>query len=443
MRCKLDARGAALRDLERSTNALAFVTSGLAADAPTRDYVLRCATRLVPAAAGGPVAGTLAGAIEIGDAGVAVDENAVWRAFSAATAARAAWDRARSDAFEAWDAPPRAPPAAYAVERVTCAAFSLFPLSLAPDARARAKLARAVEDPATPRSLKVLVSILAAFPRLSIADAELHFDAHDLAPRRSATASAVAVMIGDAYRTQLRQRWWSLASSLSLEAPARRRRPPAAARAPARAPARPPPPAAGEFDAVVDAPGPLGLVVAWGPDGSPSIAKRKPVPSGDVARALDAVRAGDALTAIDGAPAASLTADELVAAMTKRPVSLRLWRPTAPAPDYAAEAAASDAAQAASRAAAAPTIVELTIPATERLLGFSVGVRPTPAGDRLVVTAVRDLSVLAARGVPLGARLIELNGEDVAALSLDDLTARARSLASTERVIKLAIDPPP
>ena len=91
----------------------------------------------------------------------------------------------------------------------------------------------------------------------------------------------------------------------------------------------------------------------------------------------------------------------------------------------------------------ATRFVELTIPDTEKLLGFSVGVRPRAGGDCLVVTNVRALSVLHDHGVEAGARLVKLNGDDVAHFSLDDLTAKARALANTTRRVVLAIDPAP
>ena len=80
--------------------------------------------------------------------------------------------------------------------------------------------------------------------------------------------------------------------------------------------------------------------------------------------------------------------------------------------------------------------LELVIPASERLLGFSVG----RAAGKLVVTAVREPSVLHEAGVASGARLLTLNGEDVSGISLEELTARAQRLANTRRVLVLAVD---
>ena len=53
----------------------------------------------------------------------------------------------------------------------------------------------------------------------------------------------------------------------------------------------------------------------------------------------------------------------------------------------------------------------------------------TSTGGRLVVISVRDASPLAMRGVGPGARLLTLNGEDVAHVSPAELSARAASLA--------------
>ena len=87
--------------------------------------------------------------------------------------------------------------------------------------------------------------------------------------------------------------------------------------------------------------------------------------------------------------------------------------------------------------------VEVVVPASHEKLGFSV----TSTGGRLVVMPVRDASPLAARGVGPGARLLTLNGEDVAHVSPAELSARAASLAGMERVVVLAVDdvgaPPP
>ena len=159
------------------------------------------------------------------------------------------------------------------------------------------------------------------------------------------------------------------------------------------------------------------------------------------ARALEPVAEGDALVAVGGREAAALTADELVGRMRERPLALRFRRAAPPPP--AAPAAAAPASAAPPPAAAAPARVELTIPASEKLLGFSVGVRPSERGDCLVVTNVRARSPLDDAGVAPGARLLALNGDDVAHLSLDELTAKARPLANTDRTVVLAVDAPP
>ena len=93
-------------------------------------------------------------------------------------------------------------------------------MSLAPDPGARHRLARAVDD-AQPAA-KFVAGVLAAFPRLAISDAELHFDTSELRPRGPRSLGDVLGAVGDVYKGQLKQRWWSLASSLSLE-PAPRR----------------------------------------------------------------------------------------------------------------------------------------------------------------------------------------------------------------------------
>jgi len=87
--------------------------------------------------------------------------------------------------------------------------------------------------------------------------------------------------------------------------------------------------------------------------------------------------------------------------------------------------------------------VTVIVPASEDKLGFSV----TSTGGRLVVISVRDASPLAARGVGPGARLLMLNGEDVAHVSPAELSARAASLAGMERIVVFSVDdvraPPP
>lgn len=179
--------------------------------------------------------------------------------------------------------------------------------------------------------------------------------------------------------------------------------------------------------------------VEWGNDGAPRVASRKPPADPTTVAALAHVEPGDALLAVDGRSAAALTSDELVSKLQRRPVALR-FRRGAPGGD-AVDVVVEDVPPAAARTPPPPAPaartpppagrVELTIPATERLLGFSVG-RDGAAGC-LVVTAVRPSSVLAAAGVPVGARLLTLNGEDVARLPLDELTQRASQLSHTER----------
>ena len=191
----------------------------------------------------------------------------------------------------------------------------MAPLSLVPDAAARVELAHALEEEGG--VLGWAVSLLSSFPRLAVVDAELDFTGADIRPGRTPlTAGGVLGEVALLYGEQLKQSWWSIATSLSLNG---------------GAPARPPP-------------------------------QRR---------------------------------------------------------------------------------VTIVVPASEARLGFSV----TSTGGRLVVISVRDASPLAMRGIGPGARLLTLNGEDVAHVSPAELSARAASLAGVERRVVLTVDdvvaPPP
>ena len=206
-------------------------------------------------------------------------------------------------------------PDTYVVDLIRCGRFAVAPLSLVPDAATRVELAHALEDEGG--VLGWAVSLLSSFPRLAVVDAELDFTGADIRPGRTPlTAGGVLGEVALLYGEQLKQSWWSIATSLSLNS---------------GAPARPPP-------------------------------QRR---------------------------------------------------------------------------------VEVVVPASHEKLGFSV----TSTDGRLVVISVRDASPLSARGVGPGARLLTLNGEDVAHVSPAELSARAASLAGMERVVVLAVDdvgtPPP
>ena len=99
-RCKCDVRGLLVRDLAHASGspALAFVTQGLAwrdgAPPPgDEEYFLRVAARLAPRR--GAARGALAGAVEVGDAGLSLCEAALWRALAAADGARKGYAAAR------------------------------------------------------------------------------------------------------------------------------------------------------------------------------------------------------------------------------------------------------------------------------------------------------------------------------------------------------------
>jgi len=205
-------------------------------------------------------------------------------------------------------------PDTHVVDLIRCGRFAVAPLSLVPDAAARVELAHALEEEGG--VLGWAVSLLSSFPRLAVVDAELDFTGADIRPGRTPlTAGGVLGEVALLYGEQLKQSWWSIATSLSLNG---------------GAPARPPP-------------------------------QRR---------------------------------------------------------------------------------VTIVVPASEARLGFSV----TSTGGRLVVISVRDASPLAMRGIGPGARLLTLNGEDVAHVSPAELSARAASLAGMERVVVLTVDdvaPPP
>ena len=206
-------------------------------------------------------------------------------------------------------------PDTHVVDLIRCGRFAVAPLSLVPDAAARVELAHALEEEGG--VLGWAVSLLSSFPRLAVVDAELDFTGADIRPTsRHLTAGGVLGEVALLYGEQLKQSWWSIATSLSLNG---------------GAPARPPP-------------------------------QRR---------------------------------------------------------------------------------VTVVVPASHEKLGFSV----TSTGGRLVVISVRDASPLAMRGVEPGARLLTLNGEDVAHVSPAELSARAASLAGVERRVVLTVDdvvaPPP
>ena len=242
-----------------------------------------------------------------GDVRVALRERCARRCVGVLQAMRRAW--ASEQLIET------SAPDTHVVDLIRCGRFAVAPLSLVPDAAARVELAHALEEEGG--VLGWAVSLLSSFPRLAVVDAELDFTGADIRPTtRHLTAGGVLGEVALLYGEQLKQSWWSIATSLSLNG---------------------------------------------------------------------------------GAPA-------------RRPSARR---------------------------------VEVVVPASHEKLGFSV----TSAGGRLVVISVRDASPLSVRGVGPGARLLTLNGEDVAHVSPAELSARAASLAGMERVVVLAVDdvgaPPP
>ncbi|CAH0376551.1 unnamed protein product [Pelagomonas calceolata] len=244
-----------------------------------------------------------------GDLRVALRERCARRCVGVLQAMRRAW--ASEQLIET------SAPDSYVVDLIRCGRFAVAPLSLVPDAAARVELAHALEDEGG--VLGWAVSLLSSFPRLAVVDAELDFTGADIRPTtRRLTADGVLGEVALLYGEQLKQSWWSIATSLSLNGGAA---------------ARPPP---------------------------------------------------------------------------RRRVE-----------------------------------VEVVVPASHEKLGFSV----TSTGGRLVVISVRDASPLAVRGVGPGARLLTLNGEDVAHVPPAELSARAASLAGVERRVVLTVDdvvaPPP
>jgi len=242
-----------------------------------------------------------------GDCQITLRERCARRCVGVLQAMRRAW--ASEQLIET------SPPDSYVVDLIRCGRFAVAPLSLVPDAAARVELAHALEEGGS--VLGWAVSLLSSFPRLAVVDAELDFTGADIRPTtRRLTAGGVLGEVALLYGEQLKQSWWSIATSLSLNG---------------GAPARPPP-------------------------------RRR---------------------------------------------------------------------------------VEVVVPASHEKLGFSV----TSTGGRLVVLSVRDASPLAMRGVEPGARLLTLNGEDVAHVSPAELSARAASLAGVERRVVLTVDdvvaPPP
>ena len=242
-----------------------------------------------------------------GDVRVALRERCARRCVGVLQAMRRAW--ASEQLIET------SAPDSYVVNLIRCGRFAVAPLSLVPDAAARVELAHALEEEGG--VLGWAVSLLSSFPRLAVVDAELDFTGADIRPTtRHLTAGGVLGEVALLYGEQLKQSWWSIATSLSLNG---------------------------------------------------------------------------------GAPA-------------RRPSARR---------------------------------VEVVVPASHEKLGFSV----TSTGGQLVVISVRDASPLSVRGVGPGARLLTLNGEDVAHVSPAELSARAASLAGMERVVVLAVDdvgaPPP
>jgi len=119
-------------------------------------------------------------------------------------------------------------PDSYVVDLIRCGRFAVAPLSLVPDAAARVELAHALEEEGG--VLGWAVSLLSSFPRLAVVDAELDFTGADIRPTtRHLTAGGVLGEVALLYGEQLKQSWWSIATSLSLNGdatarPAPRRR---------------------------------------------------------------------------------------------------------------------------------------------------------------------------------------------------------------------------
>jgi len=106
-------------------------------------------------------------------------------------------------------------PDSYVVDLIRCGRFAVAPLSLVPDAAARVELAHALEEEGG--VLGWAVSLLSSFPRLAVVDAELDFTGADIRPTtRNLTAGGVIGEVALLYGEQLKQSWWSIATSLSL-----------------------------------------------------------------------------------------------------------------------------------------------------------------------------------------------------------------------------------
>lgn len=235
-----------------------------------------------------------------GDCRITLRERCARRCLSTASFMRRAWESEQVVGEVSM-------PETWVIDLVRCGRFVVAPLSLVPDAEARVELAHALEEESG--VLGWAMSLLSSFPRLAVVDAELDFTGEDLRPVTPLTVGGVLGEVAACYGEQVKQSWWSIATSLSLGG---------------GAPSRPPP-------------------------------QRR---------------------------------------------------------------------------------VTVTVPAADAKLGFSV----TFVAGRLVVTAVGPRSALALRGVGPGARLLRLNGEDVAHCSPSELSARAASLVGVERVIVLAVD---
>ena len=235
-----------------------------------------------------------------GDCRITLRERCARRCLSTASVMRRAWEREQLIGEVSM-------PETWVIDLVRCGRFVVAPLSLVPGAAARVELAHALEEESG--VLDWAVSLLSSFPRLAVVDAELDFTGEDLRPVTPLTFDGVLGEVAACYGEQVKQSWWSIATSLSLGG---------------AAPSRPPP-------------------------------QRR---------------------------------------------------------------------------------VTVTVPAADAKLGFSV----TSVAGRLVVTAVGPRSALALRGVGPGARLLQLNGEDVAHCSPAELSARAASLVGVERVIVLAVE---
>lgn len=403
--------GLSVRDCATDTVALATVGDATA---------LRATARLRPSPIGARHVGQLAGAIEIGDAALSLSEASVWRLVDAARKACAACDRELVERQ-------RQPPTLVEVEVVRLSPLCLSPVTLLADTAARRELTRSLPQNQGGSGgsvvMRLSLGLLSAFPKLALENAEVQFDASEVKPRPPVVSlNDLAGTIAEAYALQLRQRWWSLASSLSLSGTSNLgygRRRPAITTVSSSMDRTATFGTSAEYDVVLESHGTLGLVIMWrDTDGAPVVAQRKSPGSQTLEAALDRVSVGDVVLAVNGRPGGSHTTDELVRIMRRRPLTLRFQR------------ASQDQK---------PRLVKVLVPKSEPSLGFSVGTDPR---DRtLVVTEVRNGSVLAEQNVKSGAKLLALNGLDVSTLPLEDLTSMCRRLASTDRTILLALPP--